>query len=126
MEPQPDGGSSSIPTTGYWASIAEDRSHPTLPRRKQPERRAPVGRPRSGCHLRASPWLAQAGRLAPGTFCAKAYTGAFWAPMEAVIALAFSLHLLIGTGSGTGTQIATALVARWPPVGSGSRYCLRC
>lgn len=47
-------------------------------------------------------------------FAAEAYTGtvlrAFEDEMEAVVALAFFIPLLIGTGGNTGTQITTTLV----------------
>lgn len=106
-----------MPTTGYWASSPKTKPS-TLPRRKQPKTpSARVGRPRSrcptcgrrrGCYGRKRVvWLLV-------LFAAEAYTGsvlrAFSDEMEAVIALAFFIPLLIGTGGNTGTQIATTLV----------------
>ncbi len=72
----------------------------------------------------------KAGRLALVLFAAEAYTGsvlrAFSDEMEAVIALAFFIPLLIGTGGNTGTQIATT----GPRDGHRSvrslAMCLRC
>lgn len=67
-------------------------------------------------YLRASPWLLWRKRVVwlLVLFAAEAYTGtvlrAFAQEMEAVIALAFFIPLLIGTGGNTGTQIATTLV----------------
>ncbi|ACC39131.1 Magnesium transporter MgtE [Mycobacterium marinum] len=67
-------------------------------------------------YLRASPWLLWRKRVVwlLVLFVAEAYTGsvlrAFSDEMEAVIALAFFIPLLIGTGGNTGTQIATTLV----------------
>lgn len=67
-------------------------------------------------YLRASPWLLWGKRVVwlLVLFAAEAYTGsvlrAFSDEMEAVIALAFFIPLLIGTGGNTGTQIATTLV----------------
>ncbi len=67
-------------------------------------------------YLRASPWLLWRKRVVwlLVLFVAEAYTGsvlrAFAQEMEAVIALAFFIPLLIGTGGNTGTQIATTLV----------------
>lgn len=67
-------------------------------------------------YLRASPWLLWRKRVVwlLVLFAAEAYTGsvlrAFSDEMEAVIALAFFIPLLIGTGGNTGTQIATTLV----------------
>ncbi|WP_408632352.1 magnesium transporter [Mycobacterium basiliense] len=67
-------------------------------------------------YLRASPWLLWRKRVVwlLILFVAEAYTGsvlrAFSEEMEAVIALAFFIPLLIGTGGNTGTQIATTLV----------------
>jgi len=67
-------------------------------------------------YLRASPWLLWRKRVVwlLVLFAAEAYTGtvlrAFEAEMEAVVALAFFIPLLIGTGGNTGTQIITTLV----------------
>ncbi len=67
-------------------------------------------------YLRASPWLLWRKRIVwlLVLFAAEAYTGtvlrAFEAEMEAVVALAFFIPLLIGTGGNTGTQICTTLV----------------
>ena len=67
-------------------------------------------------YLRASPWLLWRKRAIwlLVLFAAEAYTGTvlrtFQAEMEAVVALAFFIPLLIGTGGNTGTQICTTLV----------------
>ena len=67
-------------------------------------------------YLRASPWLLWRKRVVwlLVLFAAEAYTGtvlrAFADEMEAVVALAFFIPLLIGTGGNTGTQITTTLV----------------
>ena len=67
-------------------------------------------------YLRASPWLLWRKRIVwlLVLFVAEAYTGtvlrAFEDEMEAVVALAFFIPLLIGTGGNTGTQITTTLV----------------
>ena len=67
-------------------------------------------------YLRASPWLLWRKRIVwlLVLFVAEAYTGtvlgAFADEMEAVVALAFFIPLLIGTGGNTGTQITTTLV----------------
>lgn len=67
-------------------------------------------------YLRASPWLLWRKRIGwlLLLFAAEAYTGtvlrAFEEEMEAVVALAFFIPLLIGTGGNTGTQITTTLV----------------
>jgi len=67
-------------------------------------------------YLRASPWLLWRKRIGwlLLLFAAEAYTGtvlrAFEDEMEAVVALAFFIPLLIGTGGNTGTQITTTLV----------------
>ncbi|BBX28849.1 magnesium transporter [Mycolicibacterium alvei] len=67
-------------------------------------------------YLRASPWLLWRKRIVwlLVLFAAEAYTGtvlrAFEQEMEAVVALAFFIPLLIGTGGNTGTQITTTLV----------------
>jgi magnesium transporter len=67
-------------------------------------------------YLRASPWLLWRKRIVwlLVLFVAEAYTGtvlrAFEEEMEAVVALAFFIPLLIGTGGNTGTQITTTLV----------------
>ncbi len=67
-------------------------------------------------YLRASPWLLWRKRIIwlLVLFIAEAYTGtvlrAFEEEMEAVVALAFFIPLLIGTGGNTGTQITTTLV----------------
>jgi len=67
-------------------------------------------------YLRASPWLLWRKRIVwlLVLFIAEAYTGtvlrAFEDEMEAVVALAFFIPLLIGTGGNTGTQITTTLV----------------
>ncbi|MDV3125891.1 magnesium transporter [Mycobacterium sp. 21AC1] len=67
-------------------------------------------------YLRASPWLLWRKRIGwlLLLFVAEAYTGtvlrAFEDEMEAVVALAFFIPLLIGTGGNTGTQITTTLV----------------
>lgn len=67
-------------------------------------------------YLRASPWLLWRKRIVwlLVLFAAEAYTGtvlrAFEDEMEAVVALAFFIPLLIGTGGNTGTQITTTLV----------------
>jgi magnesium transporter len=67
-------------------------------------------------YLRASPWLLWRKRIVwlLVLFAAEAYTGtvlrAFADEMEAVVALAFFIPLLIGTGGNTGTQITTTLV----------------
>lgn len=67
-------------------------------------------------YLRASPWLLWRKRIVwlLVLFAAEAYTGtvlrAFEDEMEAVIALAFFIPLLIGTGGNTGTQITSTLV----------------
>lgn len=108
---------SSMPTTGYWASSPKTKPS-TLPRRKQPK--TPSARVESAPlevpYLRASPWLLWRKRVVwlLVLFAAEAYTGsvlrAFSDEMEAVIALAFFIPLLIGTGGNTGTQIATTLV----------------
>ena len=69
-------------------------------------------------YLRASPWLLWRKRIVwlLALFAAEAYTGtvlrAFDKELEAVVALAFFIPLLIGTGGNTGTQITTTLV-RW-------------
>jgi magnesium transporter len=67
-------------------------------------------------YLRASPWLLWRKRIVwlLVLFVAEAYTGtvlrAFADEMEAVVALAFFIPLLIGTGGNIGTQITTTLV----------------
>jgi magnesium transporter len=67
-------------------------------------------------YLRASPWLLWRKRVVwlLVLFAAEAYTGtvlrAFEEEMATVVALAFFIPLLIGTGGNTGTQIATTLV----------------
>jgi magnesium transporter len=67
-------------------------------------------------YLRASPWLLWRKRVVwlLVLFAAEAYTGtvlrAFEDELEAVVALAFFIPLLIGTGGNTGTQITTTLV----------------
>ncbi len=67
-------------------------------------------------YLRASPWLLWRKRVGwlLLLFVAEAYTGTvlrhFEEEMEAVVALAFFIPLLIGTGGNTGTQITTTLV----------------
>jgi magnesium transporter len=67
-------------------------------------------------YLRASPWLLWRKRIGwlLLLFLAEAYTGTvlrhFEEEMEAVVALAFFIPLLIGTGGNTGTQITTTLV----------------
>jgi magnesium transporter len=67
-------------------------------------------------YLRASPWHLWRKRIIwlLVLFVAEAYTGtvlrAFEDEMEAVVALAFFIPLLIGTGGNTGTQITTTLV----------------
>ncbi|MBS1694648.1 MAG: magnesium transporter [Actinobacteria bacterium] len=67
-------------------------------------------------YLRASPWLLWRKRIVwlLVLFVAEAYTGtvlrAFEDELEAVVALAFFIPLLIGTGGNTGTQITTTLV----------------
>lgn len=67
-------------------------------------------------YLRASPWLLWRKRIVwlLVLFAAEAYTGtvlrAFEDELEAVVALAFFIPLLIGTGGNTGTQITTTLV----------------
>jgi magnesium transporter len=67
-------------------------------------------------YLHASPWLLWRKRIGwlLVLFVAEAYTGtvlrAFEDEMEAVVALAFFIPLLIGTGGNTGTQITTTLV----------------
>ena len=67
-------------------------------------------------YLRASPWLLWRKRIVwlLVLFVAEAYTGTvlrhFEEEMEAVVALAFFIPLLIGTGGNTGTQITTTLV----------------
>ncbi|MGU3503009.1 magnesium transporter [Mycobacterium sp. C31M] len=67
-------------------------------------------------YLRASPWLLWKKRIGwlLLLFIAEAYTGTvlrhFEEEMEAVVALAFFIPLLIGTGGNTGTQITTTLV----------------
>jgi magnesium transporter len=67
-------------------------------------------------YLRASPWLLWRKRIVwlLVLFAAEAYTGtvlrAFEDELDAVVALAFFIPLLIGTGGNTGTQITTTLV----------------
>lgn len=67
-------------------------------------------------YLRAKPWLLWRKRIVwlLVLFVAEAYTGtvlrAFEDELEAVVALAFFIPLLIGTGGNTGTQITTTLV----------------
>ena len=67
-------------------------------------------------YLRASPWLLWRKRIVwlLVLFVAEAYTGTvlrhFEEEMETVVALAFFIPLLIGTGGNTGTQITTTLV----------------
>lgn len=67
-------------------------------------------------YMRASPWLLWRKRVVwlLLLFVAEAYTGtvlrAFEDELEAVVALAFFIPLLIGTGGNTGTQITTTLV----------------
>jgi magnesium transporter len=67
-------------------------------------------------YLRASPWLLWRKRIVwlLILFVAEAYTGTvlriFEDELEAVVALAFFIPLLIGTGGNTGTQITTTLV----------------
>ncbi|MDG4667365.1 magnesium transporter [Mycobacterium sp. 236(2023)] len=67
-------------------------------------------------YLRASPWHLWRKRIGwlLLLFIAEAYTGTvlrhFEEEMEAVVALAFFIPLLIGTGGNTGTQITTTLV----------------
>ncbi|BBY66591.1 magnesium transporter [Mycolicibacterium helvum] len=67
-------------------------------------------------YLRASPFRLWRKRIVwlLVLFAAEAYTGtvlrAFEDEMEAVVALAFFIPLLIGTGGNTGTQITTTLV----------------
>ena len=67
-------------------------------------------------YLRASPWHLWRKRIGwlLLLFVAEAYTGTvlrhFEEEMEAVVALAFFIPLLIGTGGNTGTQITTTLV----------------
>lgn len=107
---------SSMPTTGYWASSPKTKPS-TLPRRKQPKTPSArwVGPARgalpAGVAVAA---MAQAGRLAPGTFCCR---GLHRQRPAGVLRRngggdsARVLHpLLIGTGGNTGTQIATTLV----------------
>jgi magnesium transporter len=73
-------------------------------------------RPLDVPYLSASPWLLWRKRIIwlLVLFAAEAYTGtvlrAFQEEMEAVVALAFFIPLLIGTGGNTGTQITTTLV----------------
>ncbi|CAN5187042.1 magnesium transporter [soil metagenome] len=67
-------------------------------------------------YLRASPWHLWKKRIVwlLVLFAAEAYTGtvlrAFEDELEAVVALAFFIPLLIGTGGNTGTQITTTIV----------------
>lgn len=67
-------------------------------------------------YLRASPWLLWRKRIIwlLVLFIAEAYTGTvlrlFEDELEAVVALAFFIPLLIGTGGNTGTQITSTLV----------------
>ncbi|OAN41940.1 magnesium transporter [Mycolicibacterium iranicum] len=67
-------------------------------------------------YMRASPWHLWRKRVGwlLLLFVAEAYTGTvlrhFEEEMEAVVALAFFIPLLIGTGGNTGTQITTTLV----------------
>lgn len=67
-------------------------------------------------YLRASPWLLWRKRIVwlLVLFVASAYTATvmqiFEDELEAVVALAFFIPLLIGTGGNTGTQITTTLV----------------
>lgn len=67
-------------------------------------------------YLRASPWHLWRKRIVwlLVLFAAEAYTGtvlrAFEDELDAVVALAFFIPLLIGTGGNTGTQITTTLV----------------
>lgn len=67
-------------------------------------------------YLKASPWLLWRKRIMwiLVLFVAESYTGtvlrAFEDQLEEVIALAFFVPLLIGTGGNTGTQITTTLV----------------
>jgi magnesium transporter len=67
-------------------------------------------------YMRASPWHLWRKRIGwlLLLFVAEAYTGTvlrhFEEEMEAVVALAFFIPLLIGTGGNTGTQITTTLV----------------
>jgi magnesium transporter len=67
-------------------------------------------------YLKASPWRLWRKRIIwlLVLFVAEAYTGTvlrhFEDEMEAVVALAFFIPLLIGTGGNTGTQITTTLV----------------
>ncbi|CAN5485389.1 magnesium transporter [soil metagenome] len=67
-------------------------------------------------YLRASPWHLWRKRIVwlLVLFAAEAYTGtvlrAFEDELEAVVALAFFIPLLIGTGGNTGTQITTTIV----------------
>lgn len=67
-------------------------------------------------YLRASPWLLWRKRIIwlLVLFVAEAYTGtvlrAFEDELDAVVALAFFIPLLIGTGGNTGTQITTTLI----------------
>lgn len=67
-------------------------------------------------YMRASPWLLWRKRIVwlLVLFVAEAYTGtvlqAFEDELDAVVALAFFIPLLIGTGGNTGTQITTTLI----------------
>ncbi len=67
-------------------------------------------------YLRASPWLLWRKRIVwlLALFVAEAYTGTvlrhFEEELDTVVALAFFIPLLIGTGGNTGTQITSTLV----------------
>jgi magnesium transporter len=98
-----------ILTEDHALDIAEDETTEDAERQGGS---APLERP----YLRASPLWLWRKRIVwlLVLFAAEAYTGtvlrAFEDEMEAVVALAFFIPLLIGTGGNTGTQITTTLV----------------
>ena len=102
------GSSASSPRTRHWTSSQEETTEDA----EKQGGSTPLEVP----YLRASPWLLWRKRIVwlLVLFVAEAYTGtvlrAFEDEMEAVVALAFFIPLLIGTGGNTGTQITTTLV----------------
>ncbi|PQP49278.1 magnesium transporter [Mycolicibacterium vanbaalenii] len=98
-----------ILTQSTAAEIAEEEATEDAERQGGSE---PLDMP----YLRASPWHLWRKRIGwlLLLFVAEAYTGTvlrhFEEEMEAVVALAFFIPLLIGTGGNTGTQITTTLV----------------
>jgi magnesium transporter len=107
--PVVDGRLLGIVTADDAAGIAEDEATEDAERQGGS---APLDVP----YLRASPFLLWRKRIVwlLVLFIAEAYTGtvlrAFEHELETVVALAFFIPLLIGTGGNTGTQVTTTLV----------------